>query len=119
MLVWALALFVFLADRGLFLRTAHHAAALLMFVCIVVVVNNARDSHDEEQVDGRRRALDYSRLYLVIAVLMALGTGAACLYNWRFGWDHWLLFVESALIILFGVFWSVQTRELWYDGIRR
>ena len=33
-----------------------------------------------------------------------------------FGWEHWLLAVESALIALFAWFWVLQTRQLWSTG---
>lgn len=38
---------------------------------------------------------------VLVFILTAIG-GAA-------GWDHWILFVEAAIIALFAAYWIVQT----------
>jgi hypothetical protein len=53
----------------------------------------------------------------VIAALMIFSlivVGAAGLL----GWDYWLLLLEALLILLFGIFWVIQTIELWKPGLR-
>jgi hypothetical protein len=33
-------------------------------------------------------------------------------------WPYWVIWLESILISLFALFWAIQTRELWGDGLR-
>jgi hypothetical protein len=37
---------------------------------------------------------------------------------WALGWEHWILGIEAALIALFAMFWVIQTKELWREGLR-
>jgi hypothetical protein len=39
-------------------------------------------------------------------------------YAWLFDWDHAVLWIEGVLITLFAIFWILQTKELWGEGIR-
>ena len=86
---------------------AHGFAAILMFAALAVaVVINAREC----QATGRHT---YAVLYLVIAALMVAGGGLMFL-----DYDHKVLAVELVEISLFGLYWSVQTRELWDTTVR-
>ena len=103
---------VFWLARDRFVGSAHLTAAVLMFVCIFFAVcSNALQA-------GRRPRKSWTRnLYFGVAAAMivsVLGFGIACLVDW----DHRVLAIEAALIILFAVFWVVQTVELWTDGLR-
>lgn len=108
-LLWLIAAVLFVAARGFFVETAHFAAAVPMFACIAgAAVVNARDVDDV--VIGRR--------YLAIAALMVvlpLGVGALGLLT---GSAHTLIGVETAILILFVLFWVVQTHDLWDTGLR-
>jgi hypothetical protein len=33
-------------------------------------------------------------------------------------WPYWVIWLETILISLFALFWALQTRELWGEGLR-
>jgi hypothetical protein len=90
----------FFADRDSFDKAAHYGAAIPLFVFIIVVVF----------LNSRRR---WRWRYLTIAILMA-GSGLVIGGIAYFGdWAHGVLVVEVTLIVLFAVFWVIQTIERW------
>jgi hypothetical protein len=99
--------------RTSFIRHAHDVAAVSLFACIVIVV--LLNGRDQRRMAGRG---GYALRYLTIALAM-LGA-AAVLLGIRFAtdWVYWRLLLESILIVLFAVFWGIQTRELWWTGTR-
>lgn len=102
----------FFAYREWFSDNVHNIAAITLFVCIVaVVVLNAIGYRDAE--GGRLLTNRYS----VIAVLMVLAF-LVCLAAWQAGSERWVLWLEASELVLFGVFWSFQTVELWNRGLR-
>jgi hypothetical protein len=109
-LVWLATALTFWLDEDLFVRNAHYTAAVLMFICIVVVVGlNA--------VGYKASATSPRNPYTATGVAMvgsSVGIGIAA----ALGWAHWVLAIECALIVLFAVFWVIQTRELWREGLR-
>lgn len=127
---WGLALTVavlgggivwFVVDRESFLARGHDAAAIPMFLAIIVVVwLNARDvsravqqgsmSPDRSRYVALYRAVAAAMLVaLVVTVGLSLLTGSTSLVLW----------VEVVLLVLFAVFWVIQTVELWNSGLRR
>lgn len=91
----------FVLDRSGFDRGAHYSAAIPLFASIVVVVIlNARRS-------------DWTLPYLSIAALMVVGTGVLLAITFTTGWDYGILVTEALLIVLFAVFWLIQTIERW------
>ncbi len=110
--VWLIAALLFVVARDLYVDTAHYTAAIAMFGCILaVVVLNALGFKD------KTRAATPGNRYAAVAgamVLAAAGIGAAG----AFGWDYWIIAIETALILLFAVFWTIQTIELWHAGLR-
>jgi hypothetical protein len=111
--VWVVTMAVFWAARDTFLGNAHYFAAIPMFLLIVfVVVVNAIGWR--EQRGGRRARNPYTLLAVImvsaLVVCAALGHFA--------GWDHWTLVLEATLIGAFAVFWSIQTWDLWDQGLR-
>ncbi|MGB3440083.1 MAG: hypothetical protein WBA97_15165 [Actinophytocola sp.] len=99
----------FVLDRAAFDRNAHYTAAITLFACIVVVVilNSRRQA--EEQPGERKWAPGY----LVIAALMVASSVVIVAITLITGWEHGILVVEAALIILFAIFWAYQTKERW------
>ncbi|GAB1510596.1 hypothetical protein JCM33774_26380 [Actinophytocola sp. KF-1] len=79
---------------------AHYSAAIPLFVCIVIVVF----------LNARRT---WKWLYGTIGILMAISAGVLGVITWRTGWAHGILVIEVTLILLFAVFWVVQTVERW------
>jgi hypothetical protein len=91
----------FVLDRSSFDKGAHYTAAIPLFASIVVVVilNSRRDN--------------WSWRYMSIAVLMVVGTGVLVAITFLADWDYGILVAEALLIVLFAVFWMIQTVERW------
>ena len=108
-LLWLIAAALFVTARGFFVETAHFAAAVPMFACIAgAAVVNALDVDD--MIKRRRYAAIAGGMLLLPLAIGAVGllTGSA----------HTLIAVETVILILFAVFWVVQTRDLWDTGLR-
>lgn len=113
---------VFAGRRDLLLDRGHDVAAVTMFIGIVVVVF-ANALHL-----GRRKAGGSApgsvaaaarTPYAVIGVVMALTlAGVLVLAFTGLGGPQFILWVEVVLIGEFAIFWVVQTRELWDEGLR-
>jgi hypothetical protein len=87
-----------------FYDRAHGLAAMGLFLFLAIaVLLNAREVHD---VQGKKV---FFVAYVVILVAMFLAA-LPLLFS---DWEHNVLIVEALEILLFGVFWSVQTVELW------
>ncbi|WP_225755324.1 hypothetical protein [Actinotalea sp. Marseille-Q4924] len=122
--VWAaFGAWFLLWPREGFLAAAHYAAAVPFFglVAAVAVLDAVR---------VRRRARvrvlsprQFSGAYAVVAVGM-VGTiavagavaGAEALTSFV-AVDGWVFVVEAVLLVLFTVFWALQTAENWEDGV--
>lgn len=91
----------FVLDRSGFDQGAHYSAAIPLFASIVVVVilNSRRDN--------------WSWRYMWIAVLMVVGTGVLLAITFLADWAYGILVAEALLIVLFAVFWLIQTIERW------
>jgi hypothetical protein len=112
-LVWIATTAIFVADRGLVVDGGHFTAAILMFLCIVAVVCiNAREYKDEKPDERSLR-----NRYAAIAGAM-VGSSLAIGFAGWLGWSHWLIAIETVLIVLFAVFWLIQTIDLWQRGLR-
>lgn len=109
-LLWLLATGTFLLARPTFLHLAHYVAAVLMFTAIlgVVVLTALRAAPASTPRRMRNR-------YGLIAALMvgaAVVSGVAGLLHWA----YWIIVLEAALIVLFAVFWVLQTVQGWRAG---
>lgn len=100
---------VFVMDRATFDAYSHYVAAVLMFAGIIAAV--------AMNAVGARRSQHsafYVPVYAGIATLMVLAVIVA-IGSTRFltrGWT--ILVLEAVLIMLFALYWGVQTRELWF-----
>jgi hypothetical protein len=102
----------FRSDRGSFESAAHYTASALLFITsIAVVVSNAVQYAESRWTEGRWPAA--VNRYSVLAVAMILLPTSMWLYYLVGTWDHAPLFIEWTLILLFGIFWVLQTQELW------
>jgi hypothetical protein len=109
------------AGRESFLEYGHYAAAVPMFGLIVgVAVVNARHT-TRGAVVSRVAAATYRRVYAAIAVAMGVTIVAAAVL---FALDSagylsgpWLFWVEVVLLVLFTIFWGLQTAENWHEGL--
>jgi hypothetical protein len=110
--VYVAAFLWFELDRPGFVGAAHYAAAIPMFALIVGAVWLNAVGYKE-----KGRATTVKNRYLAIATAMT-ASAVAMFIAWCAGWDYAVLVVEIALIGLFAIFWSIQTAELWHDGLR-
>ena len=110
----------FYVSRSTFIAHGHNAAAIAMFLALVAVVwVNARDVKEtvERHPPLAKVRASYVTAYRIIAVAM-LATLALAVVGHLLGWEYALLVVEILLITFFGIFWIIQTRELWNQGLR-
>ncbi|MFQ6172411.1 hypothetical protein ACK8HX_12455 [Oryzobacter sp. R7] len=110
----------FFVSRQTFLDHGHDAAAIPMFLAIVVAVwLNGRDvDRAVAQGSAAPAASRYVPVYRTIATLMLVTLGLTVALAFVSQWEHLVLWVEVVLILLFAVFWVVQTVELWGRGLR-
>ncbi len=97
-----------------FAAYGHTVAAILMFVCIIaVVVINAYLANNQPDCQP-----GYVRSYRWIALAMLAALIVVAVLHELFnpdgrGWNYAVIWAEVLLITLFGVYWALQTRELW------
>jgi hypothetical protein len=111
----------FVLSRDTFLTGAHDAAALTFFVLIAAVAwINGRRAPERGNVRGMSPR-GYAGTYKVISLLMGLTMvvavvlyGAAALSGGTL-WFATILVVEAILLVLFVVFWVLQTAENWNE----
>ncbi|MEU2347834.1 hypothetical protein [Modestobacter sp. NPDC049651] len=111
--LWAAALGVFLGARGWFVGHGHVVAAGAMFGLVFLTV--CLDAVDFRTSRTARRV----NRYAWVAAGMAAAAVAHVVLLLTLDWAHWALSLETSLIVLFAVFWVLQTVELWNEGLRR
>lgn len=116
--VYLLGAGVFFGARSAFLANAHLVASVLLFASVVVVVIINAVQFAREHASGAPRPKDYANRYTAVAALMIVSSVVMLACRAVFAWVHAGLCIEGALVVLFGVFWVIQTRELWWRGIR-
>ena len=119
--------YTFIRHDDVFTRWAHLVSAVSLFVCIFIVVcANAADVAGRRYVDELKRLHRWPRLrrhalyatgnlYGVVGAAMAAGVLGIVAWKLFFGFDHWFLWIEIVLIVLFALFWLVQTLERHHD----
>lgn len=114
--VWAVGMLWFVVARGLFLDYAHYTAAFGLFGAMVgIVVSNSRGFRRTHVPRSRR---DLANRYAAIAAAMVASTAVLGLVTGLAGWRHGPLWIEGVLLALFALFWLIQTRDLWDQGLR-
>jgi hypothetical protein len=94
---------------GDFYTRAHGFAALFMFVFLIGAVAGKAYEH-------RLKMTAYVRVYSVLAIVMAVG-GALIFFKVIPIGRHRIFVLEAYEILLFAVFWIVQTRENWDEEL--
>lgn len=95
---------------------AHDAAAYTLFAAIIgVAILNGVRKFRESPHGGLRSAL--LNRYAVITVLM-LAVLVIGLIGMKKDWTYWVLFVEGGVLLLFLVFWFLQSLDLWDRVVR-
>jgi hypothetical protein len=111
----------YLFNRDSFMCHGHNTAAILLFIGIVAVVfvSGRGLGHKQAREDGRPpRAHFWNRYFWGFVLMVASIAVIAVAGPWQ-GWlDHWVFWLEAALIAQFGLFWLTQTIELWREPRR-
>lgn len=110
-LLGELALFLALRDR--FIALSHGLAAVTMVAGIIaVMVLSALRAQERHR--GADEGAVYKRIYIAIAVALTAALAVTVLTSLTVkGFDHLVLIAEVIVIVLFGTYWGVQTKELW------
>jgi hypothetical protein len=111
----------YLFNRGAFMCHGHNTAAILLFIGIVAVVFvNARGlAKEQAHQDGRPWQDHRWNRYFWGFVLMAASIIVIAVTGPWLGWlDHWVFWLEAALIGQFATFWLTQTIDLWREPRR-
>lgn len=122
--VWAAfgAWFV-LWPRETFLAGAHYAAAVPFFglvaaVAVLDAVRVRRRTHvrvlTPNQFSGAYGAVAVGMVGTVVVAGVVAGAQAVTAFRAA---DGWVFVVEAVLLVLFTVFWVLQTAENWEDGV--
>ena len=112
-LLMALGLIALVFFRGWFNTNAHGTAAVLMFLAIIATVFHTAYLVGQPKYESEHRRL-YLWLYRVIAVVMLVTLIAVVVLHLVLGsWNHWVIVIETALILEFTAYWVVQTIDLW------
>jgi hypothetical protein len=111
--VWLLTAVVFVADRDYFRHKAHYAAAVAMFACIIAIVwVNAFDFRKSGKTDSTFRNQYAFIAWGMGVLLVVIPIGLIR------DWPYWVIVLEGGIITLFALFWVLQTKELWRQGLR-
>jgi hypothetical protein len=114
--VWALRLVMaaglvgFIFFRDFFYRHAHSFSAVIMFVAIIITVVITAFLASKQQSPHKGA---YQRAYQVVAFFMGLTLLLVIAVHLAWGWNYWVIVLESALILEFAAYWIIQTIELW------
>lgn len=120
--IWTLVVIMYflgenLGARESLLRHAHNVAAIGGFssLCVVAAINAA---HTNKQLMLLGKESSYKRWYQWVAGLMATFVVLTVIVAVLNSEALPLVFIlEAALLVLFAVFWGLQTREYWYEGV--
>ena len=124
---WFVGAVAFWRQRQTFYEVAHGVSAVLLFLCIIVVVFEGARRRGKRAVSGRavsdqewKKMPLHERLkaiikdrYAWVGTSMIVATVGIVVYEKTVGWEHWILAVEASLLVLFAVFWALQTWEHW------
>ncbi|HEV7148420.1 MAG TPA: hypothetical protein VGN48_15625 [Pedococcus sp.] len=116
----ALALY-FLTARDSFICHGHDTAAILLFVGIVVVVGLNGWGLAVKQaaaMGGTPRDHLWNRYFYGFVLMLASIALVIVLGPVTHALDHWVFWLEGALITQFATFWVTQTIELWNEPKR-
>jgi hypothetical protein len=112
-LIMVLGLIALVFFRRWFNANAHGTAAVIMFSAIIATVFQTAYLVGRPGYESKYKSL-YLWLYRVIAVVMLVTLVAVAVLHLVLGsWNHWVIVIETALILEFAVYWVVQTIDLW------
>lgn len=103
--------------RDVFLRGAHNFAAIGGFGCLCLVsAINAVRTNKTLTILGTETG--FRSWYQWVTALMAFSLVATVIVALSGSAPPWLVFwIETVLLVFFGLFWALQTKEFWYEGV--
>jgi hypothetical protein len=129
LVLYGIAWWVFLAKRKWVLDNAHWFAAITMFVFIfLAVLSNAVNFHFTRKAQAETATMSgkpdmvkephrVNRYGWVAGGMVLAVVVIVCLKKFA-SLDHATIWLETSMITLFGIFWVIQTHELWHSGLR-
>ncbi len=111
---WPLGLVALIFFRNWFDSNAHGIAAVIMFLAIITtVVTTAFLVSRQDDTKSPHRHLYYMLYQGIAAAMIVTLIAVVVLHLVLDSWNHWVIVVETALILEFTVYWVIQTIELW------
>ena len=112
--IMAVGLVALIFFRNLFDSNAHGIAAVIMFLAIIsTVVTTAFLVSRQDDAKSPHRHLYYVLYQGIAAAMIVTLIAVVVLHIALDSWNHWVIVVETALILEFTVYWVIQTIELW------
>jgi hypothetical protein len=103
---------IFFPNR--FDSNAHGVSAVIMFLAIIItVVTTAFLVSRQDEAKSPHRHLYYVLYQSIAAAMIVTLIAVVVLHLLLDSWNHWVIVVETALILEFTAYWVIQTVELW------
>lgn len=97
-----------------FKANIHGIAGFLMLLSFIITVFCAALVVGQEDTDKSPHKDRYKRFYWIIAGVMVVTLIAVVTVHLKHpGWEPWVIWLESAVILEFALYWAIQTWELW------
>jgi small-conductance mechanosensitive channel len=112
--ILAVGLIALIFFRNLFDSKAHGYAAVIMFLAIIATAGTtAFLVSRQDDAKSPHRHLYYVFYVGIAAAMIVTLIAVVVLHLVLDSWNHWVIVVETALILEFTVYWVIQTIELW------
>ena len=117
--IMAVGLVALIFFRNWFDSNAHGVAAVIMFLAIIITVaTTAFLVSRQDDAKSPHRHLYYFVYQGIVAAMIVTLIAVVVLHFALDSWNHWVIVVETALILEFTAYWVVQTIELWRTPTR-
>jgi hypothetical protein len=112
--IMAVGLVALIFFRNRFDSNAHGVSAVIMFLAIIItVVTTAFLVSRQDDAKSPHRHLYYVLYQSIAAAMIVTLIAVVVLHVVLDSWNHWVIVVETALILEFTAYWVIQTVELW------
>jgi hypothetical protein len=112
--ILSLGLVALIFFRNWFDSNAHGVAAVIMFLAIIItVVTTAFLVSRQDDAKSPHRRLYYVVYQGIAAAMIVTLIAVVVLHLALDSWNHWVIVVETLLILEFTAYWVIQTIELW------
>jgi hypothetical protein len=92
----------------------HGISGVLMLLSFIITVFCAAYVVGQEDTEKSPHKDRYKWFYRIIALVMVVTLIAVIAVHLKHpGWEPWVIWLESAVILEFALYWAIQTWELW------